>query len=262
MTKVTFLGTGGGRFATLFQKRATGGIYVADRGLLVHLDPGPGALVRMHQLGLNPTQTDVLLVSHCHADHYADAEILMEGMSLGSKQKRGQLLGSKSIIEGFEDFSPVSTYHKKLLKEVVALKPGDKYTIKGWYQIEATPTQHSDPTTIGFKLHLTGGIISYTSDTAFFEDLIAAHRGARLLIVCLTRPLQAKIPFHLCTEDAMELIKRVKPELAVLTHMGMEVITVAAQQATWITEHSGVPTIAGRDGMSLYLEDTIEVKNH
>ena len=183
-------------------------------------------------------------------------------MALGGKQKRGQLFGSKSIIEESDEFSPVSPYHKGLLKDVMALKPGDEKTIKGWYKIQATPTKHSDPTTIGFRLHLNGGIISYTSDTDFFDDLIKAHRGSRLLIVCLTRPLKAKIPFHLCTEEAAELIQEVKPELAVLTHMGMEVITRAAQQATWISEKSGVPTIAGKDGMSLYLDDKIEVKSN
>jgi phosphoribosyl 1,2-cyclic phosphodiesterase len=262
MTKVTFLGTGGGRFATIFQKRATGGIYVADRGILIHIDPGPGALVRMHQLGLNPTQTDVLLVSHCHADHYSDTEILIEGMSLGGKQKRGQLLGSKSIITGSEEFRPVSTYHQGLLKDVVTLSAGDEYTIKGWYKIEATPTQHSDPTTIGFKLHLNGGIISYTSDTDFFPDLAKAHKGCRLLILCLTRPLHGKIPFHLCTEEAVDLVKEIKPELVVLTHMGMEVIPRAAEQATWIADKTGISTIAGKDGMSLYLEEKIEVRKN
>jgi len=260
MTKVTFLGTGGGRFATLFQKRATGGIYVADRGILIHIDPGPGALGRMHELGLNPTQTDVLLVSHCHADHYTDTEILIEGMALGGKQKRGQLLGSKSIIAGSKDFRPISAYHQDMLKNVVALSPGDVYTIKGWYKIEATPTEHSDPTTIGFKLHLTGGIVSYTSDTAFFPGLAEAHKGCRLLILCLTRPLHGKIPFHLCTEDAAELIREIKPELVVLTHLGMEVINRAAEQATWLTDQTGIPAIAGKDGMSLYLEEKIEVK--
>jgi phosphoribosyl 1,2-cyclic phosphodiesterase len=260
MTKVTFLGTGGGRFVTIFQKRATGGIYIADRGILIHLDPGPGALVQMHRFGLDPTQTDLLLISHCHPDHYTDAEILIEGMAMGGKSRKGQLLGSKSVIDGTDSFSPISPYHKGYLKQVFPAVPGDIITVKGWYKIEATPTQHSDLTAIGFKLHLNGGIVSYTGDTEYFEGLASAHKDARVLIICLTRPLNGKIPHHLCTEEAAELVKEVKPELAILTHMGIEVLNKAAEQATWIAEHSGVYTIAARDGMSLYLEEKIEVK--
>ena len=43
MTRLTFLGTGGGRFVTLNQERSTGGIYLED-GYKVHIDPGPGAV--------------------------------------------------------------------------------------------------------------------------------------------------------------------------------------------------------------------------
>ena len=42
MVRITFLGTGGGRFATIYQARATGGFYIED-GRNLHVDPGPGA---------------------------------------------------------------------------------------------------------------------------------------------------------------------------------------------------------------------------
>ena len=44
--KLQFLGTGGGRFATISQKRMTGGFRIDDMGKRnIHVDPGPGALV-------------------------------------------------------------------------------------------------------------------------------------------------------------------------------------------------------------------------
>jgi len=49
-------------------------------------------------------------------------------------------------------------------------------------------------------------------------------------------------------------------KVVVLTHLGMEVINRAAEQATWLTDQTGIPAIAGKDGMSLYLEEKIEVK--
>ena len=170
MAKITFIGTGGGRFATIFQKRATGGIYIAVKGLLMHVDPGPGALVKMYEHGLDPTQTDVIFVSHAHPDHYTDAEILIEAMTLGGKNRRGMLIGSESVINGINDYRPISFYHKKIVKEVKVAKPGDKIMLKDWYELNITPALHSDLATIGFKLVLESGVVSYTSDTQLFDE--------------------------------------------------------------------------------------------
>ena len=260
MAKITFLGTGGGRFATIYQKRATGGIYIAEKSMLMHVDPGPGSLVRMHEFGIDPMMTDVLFISHAHPDHYTDAEILIEAMTGGGRKKRGIVIGSESIINGIEDFRAISPYHKKLPEKMVAMKPGDKIMLKEFYELQATPTIHSDPTTIGFKLRLNNGILSYTSDTQYFDELAKAHEGARIMILCSTRPLNMRIPFHLSTEDVAELISKIQPELAVLTHMGMKFIEVASEQANWVTETTGINTIAAMDGMRIYMEDKIEIK--
>jgi len=77
---MTFLGTGGGRFATVYQVRNTGGIYI-EAGVNIHLDQGPGTIINLNRLGIDPARTDGVLVSHCHPDHYADAEVLIEGMT-------------------------------------------------------------------------------------------------------------------------------------------------------------------------------------
>ncbi|RLF47504.1 MAG: MBL fold metallo-hydrolase, partial [Thermoplasmata archaeon] len=54
--------------------------------------------------------------------------------------------------------------------------------------------------------------------------------------------------------------KKVNPELAILTHMGLKVLSNATQQANWINQQTGVPTIAAFDGMRVYMEDKIEIK--
>lgn len=127
MIKLTFLGTGGGRFATLFQTRATGGIYLEDfsseKPFRVHIDPGPGALVRAGENGIDPTRTDAIIVSHCHPDHYVDAEILTEAMTMGGRRKRGSLLGSKSTLEGVENIGPcISKYFQKNVENCIVME--------------------------------------------------------------------------------------------------------------------------------------------
>lgn len=261
MVRVIFLGSGGGRFVTLLQIRGTGGIYLIEGDTRLHIDPGPGALIRMRNAGLNPTRTDALLISHSHTDHYTDAEVLIEGMAQYGKKRRGILIGSKSVVEGVDGIGPaISNYHKSKLEKIYVLHPGEKAKL-GELEIEGTPSKHSDPTTVGFKIHSKEGIISYVSDTEFFEELIEVYRGTRLLIVCMVRPLNAPIPFHLSTETAERLVEGVKPEMAVLTHMGMKLLRENPwAQARWITDRSGVKTIPAHDGMSVILTEKIKIE--
>ena len=50
--KITFLGSGGGRFSAISQRRMTGGFRIDNLGgKNYHVDPGPGALVRTYQFG-------------------------------------------------------------------------------------------------------------------------------------------------------------------------------------------------------------------
>lgn len=259
MTSLTFLGTGGGRFATIYQVRSTGGIYLQD-GVRLHLDPGPSALVNMRRLALDPARTDGVLISHCHPDHYADAEMLIEGMTRGGFKRSGVVVGSRSVLEGGDGFSQaVSAYHQSIAQKVVRVEQGDAVDIEGM-RIEVTPTFHSDPSGVGFRFHTTGGIVGYVGDTELHERLIGAHRGSRVLIVNLTRPLGAKVPKHLATEDAAALVSEVRPEMALLTHFGMKLVHDGPErQAGYIEETSGVRTVPADDLMTVQVGEAIRM---
>lgn len=260
MTKIIFLGTAGGRFATIYQTRATGGIYISDTGNL-HIDPGPGALLQMHKHGMDPTETDCILISHCHPDHYSDAEILIEAMTRGGTQKKGMVVGSKSVMDGAGEFGPtISKYHRGLPSVIRTVIPGDKFSVKG-IKITATPCLHSDSTTVGFVIETKDGIISYISDTSYWDKLHEAHHGSRILILSVTRPLHARIPYHLSTEDAAEIVKEVQPEMAVLTHLGLKFIKDGPDlQAYWTYKETGIKTIAAEDGMVIEMNKSIDVR--
>ncbi len=260
MTRLTLLGTGGGRFATVTQERATGGVYLED-GVSLHIDPGPGSLVMMRRARLDPMRTDGILVSHCHPDHYTDAEMLMEAMTNGTKVRRGYLVASRSVLQGEGGFGPaISAYHQAAMDQVHMLSPGDQVEL-GHVKVLATPAAHSDPSTVGFRLVTTNGEVGYVPDTALADEVIEANRGVRVLVVPLTRPLRARIDHHLCTEDAAELVDGVRPELAVLNHMGLKTLREDPNlQAEWISKKSGVRTVVGDDLMRIRLAERVTVK--
>jgi phosphoribosyl 1,2-cyclic phosphodiesterase len=259
MTLVQFLGTCGGRFATFYQTRSTGGIYIEDK-IRIAIDPGPGAIVRMNQEGINPTKIDLLLVSHCHPDHYTDVDVLIEAMTIGGTVKRDTLIASESVISGIEGFDPkASSYHQSRLEEIHVAKPGMEFNVGG-LNITATPTKHTDPSGVGFKIETENGILTYTSDTSVGEEVIQSYKGTRLLILALTTPPEIQLHHHLSPKDAVIILKEVKPEMALLTHFGLRAIKYGIDKiAQWIQDQSGVKTVAAEDGMKVDVAETIVV---
>jgi len=253
MAKITFLGSGGGRFMTITQKRGTGGFYIEDR-IKIHVDPGPGAHLRALQNDLDPRKTTALLVSHCHTDHFNDVPILIESMTGGMLKKEGYILGSKSVIDGRGEYaSIIFPYYRKNLKGIISLKPSEFFDIKG-QKIEALKTKHSDPYGIGFKIYTDSGIISYTSDTEYFKEMENQYMGSRVMILNVTRPNGDKIPFHLTSDDARVILEKVRPEIAIITHIGYKMhLKGAEDERNYIQEKSGVRTLIGDEGLKIYM---------
>ena len=261
MTRLLFLGTGGGRFVTLTQERSTGGILIDD-GPRLHIDPGPGALSALRKNRVDPKDIDAILISHCHPDHYANAEVLIEGISSFRRGGKGTLLASRSVIKGRGEIGPaISRYHLKKLDLVKTMKGGDTHDIKG-VKITATSSIHSDQDTIGFKISTSGGEISYVADTELRDGIVDQHKGARVLILATTRPLRARIPHHLSTEDAAYFAECIGPDLVILTHLGKRFLKDDPNyQAGWVHDKTGIETIAAMDNMLVTIGEDIEISN-
>jgi len=259
MTRLTFLGSGGGRFATITQARATGGLYLDD-GVRIHVDPGPGALVNLCRAGLDPRATEAILISHCHPDHYVDAPILLEALNPTGRDERGTLVGPSSVLDGGEGQTPtVHPFHQDRASLRQVVEPGAKVLL-GPMVMEATPSDHSDPATVGFKFHTEHGIISYVADTALNEELIKAHRGARVLILPNTRPDGDRIPGHLCSRDSEALIEALQPEITLLNHFGLRMVRKGPEdQATAIQKATSLTTTAVRDFMQVEVGPDLEL---
>ena len=247
--RITFLGTGGGRHTAMYQTRSTGGILLEhSNGKHLHIDPGPGALTNMKKIHYDLSRTDSLIVSHAHPDHYSDAETVVEGITFGGWKKRGRLYGSHTVINGEGTLGPcISKYHLGIIKETAVLEPGTVIDIDG-LRTEICRTHHSDPTNVGFRFDSGSGVVSYVSDTGYSEEIARQHRGSRVLILPVTTPNDLRIPYHLCTEDAIAFIDLVRPELAIFIHLGIVMIKEGPEkQAAEAEKRTGVRTVSVRD---------------
>ena len=259
--ELTFLGTGGGRFATITQKRRTGGIRLISKSLNIHIDPGPGALIYSLEAGLNPQKIDAVLVSHRHPDHYTNAEVLIEAVTRGMLKKRGIVAAPPNILSGDKQSGPViSTYHQRMTEKIIKLKPGVNFKVQNT-KIVALETRHTDPEAVGFRFEIPQvGAIGYSADTEYFEGIEEGYKGVRLLILCVMRPLGSPWKGHMTPKDAVKVVGAVKPEMVVATHFGMKMLySGPAYEVRLIEEKTGVPTLPAFDGMKLRIGKEITV---
>ena len=257
MDTICFVGTGGGRMATITQLRKTAGIFLELKGAKIYLDPGPGAIVHARAEKLPLEKIDCVLLSHKHIDHTNDAQVLIEAMTKGVREKKGILAAPKSTI------SAITKYHQSAPKKVLKIKPGDKFNV-GDLNIEATKTIHTDKDGVGFKFFASKRI-SYVGDTVYSKDIAKAHKGADILILnCLylvneNKGKEVEFAKHMDLADAIKFVHDIKPELCILQHFGMGMILKKPwEKAKEVEEKTGVKTVAARDGQIFEVDGSVK----
>ncbi len=246
-----FLGTGGGRFVMAKQLRRTAGFVVRSGKTLVHVDPGPGALVYLNKTVGDPGKLSAVLVSHAHLDHAHDVAVLVEGMADGGRRKRGILIGSDCAINGSEEFLPViGKYHRDMLEQVVAAEPGQDFQI-GDLRVYTTPTWHNEPSGVGFTFSDGSYTVSYLSDTGYTEELGKELRRLKpdAVIFNLIFDGETRVP-HTNMDTVRSVLSEVSPQMVLLQHFGARITMRRMENrlAKRIEQEFGVRTIALRDG--------------
>lgn len=253
--RITFLGTGGARFVTITQIRATGGWILELAGEMIHIDPGPGALVRAKQYGMNLQKLTGIVISHTHPDHTTDAPLVLEAMTHGAFKKKGVVIGDETVFRGGGDFLPVfSGYHLKMLDRREIMEPGKKITL-GKIQIEAVRAEHPEPKALGFVFSGEGKRVGYTGDGEYYEGQEKHFRSCDWLVINCHHPRNIKYQGYMNSDGARRLIEGSKPKEAILTHFGMRMMRgMAEKDARWVQEQTGIKTMVARDGIVIDFE--------
>jgi phosphoribosyl 1,2-cyclic phosphodiesterase len=255
MNSIKFLGTAGARFVVAKQLRASGGIWLSLDGTNLLIDPGPGSLIRClnSRPKLDPTNLDGIILSHRHLDHANDINVMVEAMTMGGFQSRGTLFAPSDALDG----EPVVLqYIKDYVDKVEVLKENTSYHVKS--ATFSTVRRHRHPVeTYGFKFFLPSLTVSFITDTHMFPGIIEDYQGDIVIINVVLLKTLPDLPIdHLSIEDAKELIKGIKPRLAVLTHFGMTILKAKPWKvAESIQEEIGIKVIAAGDGMTLSLDE-------
>ena len=245
VVKLIFLGTGGDALVVGRQERASGGIIVQGISSQIHIDPGPGALVREREYGVNVRETTAIIVTISDVIHTNDMGAVVLGMTHGGLDKRGTLLVCDKCA-----FDAKS--HTHALEKIIVLSPGHKEYLKD-DEILPLPTK-SLLEGIGIRITITPFTIGYLGDTDYDEHLAEKYKGSSVIILHCKNHLQAS--------DCERFIQTIQPKLAILTNFGNKILEAnPTHLADQIYKKTRIKTIAATDGQVLDLQELFFTKN-
>lgn len=256
MIEILFLGTGGARFVVARQLRASGGMWLRLGKTQIHIDPGPGALVRAlsHVPPCNPRELDAIVLSHKHLDHSNDVNVMIEAMTSGGFRRRGTVLAPIDALEGEHVVLP---YAQRFVDRIEVLRErSGPYTI-GDVEIFTSIRHVHAVETYGTHFRYANRTVSYLPCGRFFAGLIDDYARYRpdVLIVNVLRYRDTMDVDHLTLDQAREVIAGVRPAVAILQHFGTTMLEHDPPRlAQRLQDELGSRVIAARDGWVFDLE--------
>ena len=200
--------------------RACAGHLIRTHDVAVLFDCGNGVLSNLGRV-MDPLELDAVFITHEHVDHFADVYALQAAlryapdgprppmplyMPPGLFQRMSAVLSERGRAELAEAF---------VVHEMV---DGAEVGI-GALRIVPRTVDHVDPT---FALIATadGSVLCYTADTAPGEAVVAAARGADVLLAEATLPpaYQGKVA-HMTAGEAAALAVEADVGVLVLSHL-------------------------------------------
>ncbi len=256
---ILFLGSGGARFVVARQLRASGGMWMRFGNTQIHVDPGPGALVRAlsHVPPCNPRELDAIVLSHKHLDHSNDVNAMIEAMTSGGFVRRGAVLAPQ---DAFDREPVVLPYAQRFPERIEKLVPSGGPWKIGEVELRTSVAHKHAVQTYG--LHFTHGDVrvSYLPCGRYFEGLAqdyAAHRPG-VLILNVLRYADTLNVDHFTWHEAKRVVLDVRPKVAVFQHFGTKML----EQDPWrltqeFEDESGLRSIAAYDGFTLDVETAL-----
>jgi len=225
----------------------------------IHVDPGPGALVRAlsNVPPCNPRELDAIVLSHKHLDHSGDVNVLIEAMTSGGFRRRGAVLAPADAL----DHEPVVLpYAHRFVERIERLTPSSgPYRIGDVELYTSMQHAHSVQT---HGLHFVQGDlrVAYLPCGRYFEGLAADYARHRpdVLVVNVLRHRDAMNVDHLTWADARRVVAEVRPKVVVFQHFGTKMLEADPPAlAAQLEDDLGLRVIAAYDGLVLDLETEI-----
>jgi ribonuclease BN (tRNA processing enzyme) len=246
--KVTFLGTG-----TLVpsSRRASPGLLVEAGGETFLLDPGPGSVRRLADVGFDFLDLDAVGITHRHPDHTADLIHLFFATRYaphGPRRKSLTIFGPPGLRDFIDTLTRAHaewTGAEGYERPVVELSPGAALDRSGC-RIRTEEMQHLK-TSLGFRFEEGGRALAYTGDTEVCDGAVRLARNADLVVIECSSHKQW--PGHLTPAGVASILRDSGARRAVLVHIQPDPDEESLARA--VREACDVPVELGVDGRTI-----------
>jgi ribonuclease Z len=265
--RATLLGTG-----TPFPnaKRFGSAILVEAAGKRLLFDCGRGAVIRLTQAGVSPSEIDGLFLTHLHSDHVVGIpDLWLSGWFLG-RDRSLQVWGpsgtrsmAEHLLQAFafdiriREAGPEGLPAKGAEIDAKEIEQGNVYD-DGSVRISAFAVDHGPvKPAFGYRVDYAGHSLVISGDTKFCQNLIDFAKDADCLIhVAWTagwkNPMPPSMRSIASAEDAGRVFAAVRPKLGVIYHYKDE-------EGLWDAAHKEYkgPFVIAKDLMVINLGTTV-----
>lgn len=225
----------------------------------LHVDPGPGALVRAlsHLPPCRPRELDAILLSHKHLDHSGDVNAMIEAMTAGGHSRRGAILAPVDALEGEPVVLP---YAQRFVERVVALEPQSGPYDAGGVEVRTSIAHVHASQTYGLHFRCGDLRVAYLPCGRFFDGLAEdyARHEPDVLVINVLRYRDSMDVDHLTWDDGQRIIEDVRPRVAIVQHFGTKMLERDPPHlAQELEDRLGLRVIAADDGLCVDLETEV-----
>ncbi len=220
-----FLGSGdalgsGGRFQACF--------HVHTGKVQFLIDCGASSLIAMKRFGLDPSQVDMVFLSHLHGDHFGGIPFLVLDGQFRRRIKPLAIVGppgTENRIRQAEEvlFPGLSQVQQKF--KIQYSEYQDRVSLS-WPALSITPFSVLHPSgspSFAMRIETEGKVIGYSGDTEWTKAVAQAALGADLFI-CEAYFFEKKAKYHLNYRTLMESRDKLNCRRLILTHMHEEML--------------------------------------
>ncbi|MBL7055398.1 MBL fold metallo-hydrolase [Candidatus Woesearchaeota archaeon] len=249
-SNIIFLGTGSGSYVVGKNIRGSGGIILQVNEDQFHIDPGPGSLANAKEYGVNVRANTAVLVTHNHLNHCNDINAVIDAMTYSGFDKKGVLIANNTVINGSEHYVPfLHEHYKNFLERFIVLEAGKRVGINN-VEIQALSTKHNEASALGYKFITPDYVLTYVGDTQYSVETASQYDDSDVLILNVPYLNKEEGKNNLCKEDAIKIIDRVKPKLAIITHFGVNFLKAdPLYEIRDMQKQTDCQVIAAKDGM-------------
>ena len=209
--KVRLLGTG-----AIYSKYNCASELIDDKILV---DAGNGVLKELRKINYDLTKLEMIIITHLHADHYADLPALILNLEVEENLKPIYIAGPKELKENlielchiyYQDF--FDKFFEEKIKFIEILPETKVIDVLNDYDIKIQKVNHCNIESYGYIINNKLGI---TGDTCLCKEVLNIFENSEIVITDIS--MIKGTNYHMGIND-IETIRKTYKNKIIATHL-------------------------------------------